>query len=230
MKFIAYYRVSTKEQENSHLSLEAQRKTVLDYIKHNGNQVIAEFTEVESGRNNKRPELLKAIDLAKNEKATLVIARLDRLSRSVTLVSTLKDTGVDFVCCDTPFADKTTIIIIAAIAEREAELISIRTKEALQAKFRREPEYKHRHGRKANGMINLTEEGRQKAYAKNRLNANRNKQNRHAWHFMRPLIEKGVSYRKIAQMLNEADYGTRTGKMFHAQTVKNIYERFQKQE
>lgn len=220
MKYIAYYRVSTKEQENSHLSLEAQQKTVLDYIRHNGNKVVAEFTEVESGRNNKRPELMKAISLAKQEKATLVIARLDRLSRSVTLVSTLADTGVDFVCCDLPFADKTTIIIIAAIAQREVELISIRTKEALAAKRLREPDYKH-------GRNNFTDEGRKKAYATVRRNARKDQSVRHAYHFIKPLREKGISYRKIAEQLNEEGYKTRTGLPFQAMQVLNIWKRFQ---
>lgn len=226
MKYVAYYRVSTKEQENSHLSLEAQQKTVLDYIKNNGNQVIAEFTEVESGRNNKRPELLKSIALTKKEQATLVIARLDRLSRSVTLVSTLKDTGVEFVCCDTPFADKTSIIIIAAIAQREAELISIRTKEALQAKFRREPEYRSRHGRKADGSINLTEQGRAKGHATLMRKARTDVDIRKAWHFIEPRREKGMSYREIARQLNEEGYLTRRGLPFTAVQVFNINKRF----
>ncbi len=227
MKYIAYYRVSTKWQETSHLSLEAQRHTVLQYIRNNGNEVVSEFTEVESGRNDKRPELLKAINLSKQEDATLVIARLDRLSRSVYLIAEmLMKTKVNFTCCDMPFADRTTIFIVAALAQREVELISKRTSEALQAKFRREPEYKHVHGRKANGSINLTDEGRAKAHKNSKYNARNDMSVRHAYHFIRPLKEKGMSYRKIADMLNKEGYLTRTGKCFQAMSVSNIWKRF----
>ncbi len=229
-KFVAYYRVSTKKQEESHLGLDAQRDTVLRYIKYNGNRIIAEYTEVESGRNNNRPELNRAIKLCQREGATLVIARLDRLSRSVTLISTLKDTGVDFICCDAPFADKSTILFLAVIAQREVELMSERVSDALQAKFRREPEYRKRHGRKKDGTINLTDEGRTKGLVTIMRNARCNKETRHAFHFIKPLRDQGVSYRKIAEMLNEAEYETRHGKKFAATQVRDIWNRFNEEE
>lgn len=226
-RYVAYYRVSTKEQGTSHLGLDAQRHTVMQYIRNNGNKIIAEFTEVESGRNDNRPQLKQAIDLCKSEDATLCIAKLDRLSRSVWMIADmLMKTKVNFICCDMPFADKTTIFIVAALAQREVELISTRTKEALQAKFRREPEYKQRHGRKANGSINLTEEGRKKAHETSRSLALTDQSVRHAWHYIQPLRAKGISYGKIAEILNKEGYKTRRGKTFNAQQVINIYKRF----
>ena len=105
-KYVAYYRVSTKKQGKSGLGLEAQRETVQQFIKSNGNRIIAEFTEIESGKNDERPELLTAIEMANQQEATLVIAKLDRLSRSMAFITTLMDTDVKFVCCDMPKANE----------------------------------------------------------------------------------------------------------------------------
>jgi len=157
-KYVAYYRVSTKKQGLSGLGLEAQRNTVLSYIQRNGNRIIGEFTEVEFGRNDKRPELLNAIQTTKRNKATLVIAKLDRLSRNRTFISILHDEKVKFVCCDMPDATELTIDIFAAIAQHEAKRISERIKEALDAKRRREPDWK------PGKPENLTDEARKKAY------------------------------------------------------------------
>jgi len=112
---VAYYRVSTKAQESSGLGLEAQRLTVEQFIERNGNQIIAEYTETESGKNDDRPELLKAIEIAKDNDATLVIAKLDRLSRSIRFITTLMDTGTRFVACDMPEANELTIHIFALL-------------------------------------------------------------------------------------------------------------------
>ena len=134
MQYIAYYRVSSKKQEDSGLGLDAQKSTVLNYIKNNGNRIISEFTEVESGRKSDRPQLKRALNLAKERDATLVVARLDRLSRDVHFTTTLMKSRVKFVSCDMPEATNLTIHIFAAIAQDQAEYISKRTKEGLQAK------------------------------------------------------------------------------------------------
>ncbi len=131
--YVAYYRVSTDRQGKSGLGLDAQRKAVLDYITGNGSKLIAEHTEIESGKRNDRPELAKALDLARRKKATLVIAKLDRLARNVAFIANLMEAGVDFVACDLPDANRLTLHIMAAMAEHEREAISKRTKEALQA-------------------------------------------------------------------------------------------------
>ncbi|QPK64007.1 recombinase family protein [Methylomonas sp. LL1] len=134
-KFIAYYRVSTQKQGQSGLGLEAQQQAVMSYL--NGGQwdLAQEFTEVETGKGsdamNKRPQLKAAIDAAKKQKATLIIAKLDRLARNVHFVSGLMESKVRFVACDMPEANELTIHIMAAFAEHEAKRISQRTKDAL---------------------------------------------------------------------------------------------------
>jgi len=133
-KFVAYFRVSTDRQGKSGLGLEAQRKAVLDYLNGGRWQLAAEFVEVESGkRSDNRPELEKALAACKKQKAKLVIAKLDRLSRNVAFISALMNSGVEFIAADMPHANKLTIHILAAVAEHEREMISERTKAALQA-------------------------------------------------------------------------------------------------
>jgi len=134
-KFVAYYRVSTDKQGKSGLGLEAQRAAVLAHL--NGAHPVAEFTEVESGGRKDRPQLLAALAACRRHKARLIIAKLDRLSRSVAFISALLEAGVDFVACDMPMANKLTIHILAAVAEHEREMISARTKAALAAARRR---------------------------------------------------------------------------------------------
>ncbi len=130
-KFVAYYRVSTDRQGKSGLGLDAQRKAVTDYLNGGSWALVAEFVEVESGRKSDRPELLKALATCRRQGATLVIAKLDRLSRNVAFVSNLMEAGVDFVAVDFPQANRLTIHILAAVAEHEREMISQRTKAAL---------------------------------------------------------------------------------------------------
>lgn len=130
---IAYYRVSTKQQGDSGLGLDAQKTAVEAYAKNAGAKILASYREVESGKLAERPELARALAHARRSKATLVVARLDRLARNVAFLSALMRSGVDFVCCDNPHANKLTIHILAAVAEDEAERISARTKAALQA-------------------------------------------------------------------------------------------------
>lgn len=143
-QFVAYYRVSTERQGESGLGLAAQREAVSRFLgAGNGSgrgstSLLAEFTEVESGkRHTNRPELLKAIELSRRQKATLVIAKLDRLARNVHFISGLMETGVEFVAADMPQANRLTIHILAAFAEHEREAISQRTKGALQAARKR---------------------------------------------------------------------------------------------
>src|SRR3954452_8738746 len=133
-RFIAYYRVSTDKQGQSGLGLEAQRKTVTDYLNGGAWALIGEFTEVESGkRDDNRPVLAKALAACRAHGATLVIAKLDRLARNVAFISRLMEGGVEFVAVDFPTANRLTIHILAAVAEHEREMISARTKAALQA-------------------------------------------------------------------------------------------------
>ncbi|MFC3086248.1 recombinase family protein [Tabrizicola soli] len=130
-RLVAYERVSTARQGASGLGLEAQRKVIDDFAASRGAEVLARFTEVESGRKADRPELAKALHLAKVTGATLVIAKLDRLSRNAAFLLALRDSGVRFVAVDMPEANDLTVGIMALVAQAEREAISRRTKEAL---------------------------------------------------------------------------------------------------
>lgn len=130
---VAYYRVSTSKQGKSGLGLEAQQQAVTAYAASSGCEIIESFTEVESGKNNNRPELTEALELCEITGARLVIAKLDRLSRSVAFLSGLMESKVKFTACDNPQASELTIHILAAVAEAERKAISERTKAALQA-------------------------------------------------------------------------------------------------
>jgi DNA invertase Pin-like site-specific DNA recombinase len=132
-RFIAYYRVSTERQGQSGLGLDAQRKAVLDYLNGGAWELVEEFTEVESGKRADRPELARALDACRRHKARLVIAKLDRLSRNVAFIAAVMESGVEFVAVDNPHANKLTVHILAAVAQHEREMISERTKAALQA-------------------------------------------------------------------------------------------------
>jgi len=130
-RFVAYYRVSTDRQGKIGLGLDAQKTAVLDYLNGGPWELVAEYVEVESGKRNERPELARALEACRRHKAILVIAKLDRLSRNLAFIATLMDSGVSFVACDNPHANKLTVHILAAVAEHEREMISERTKAAL---------------------------------------------------------------------------------------------------
>jgi len=136
-RFIAYFRVSTARQGRSGLGLEAQQEAVQQYLASVGGVMVAQFTEVETGKRNARPELEKAKATCRKNKAKLVIAKLDRLSRNVAFIAALMDGNVEFVAVDNPHAAHLTLHILAAVAEHEAEAISQRTTAALQAAKRR---------------------------------------------------------------------------------------------
>jgi len=133
VKYVAYYRVSTKRQGQSGLGLEAQQAAVEQLRRSTGGTVIAFYTEIETGKRSDRKQLQLAIQHARLSNATLVVAKMDRLARNYTFTLLLQESGLKFVCCDNPNANDLTIRILAAIAQHEAEMISTRTKDALQA-------------------------------------------------------------------------------------------------
>ena len=130
-RFVAYYRVSTRQQGRSGLGLEAQRSAVVNFLATNRGELFAEFTEVESGTKSDRPQFMEALRICRVYSAILVIAKLDRLARNVALTSALMEGEVEFVAADFPQANRLTIHILAAIAEYEAKLISERIKAAI---------------------------------------------------------------------------------------------------
>ena len=135
-RFVAYYRVSTERQGRSGLGLEAQKHAVATFI-NGGSELVAEFTETESGKQDERPELAKAMAACRRYRAKLVIAKMDRLSRNLLFIASLMESGVEFVAVDNPIANKLTVHILAAVAQHEREMISQRTKDALAAAKRR---------------------------------------------------------------------------------------------
>ncbi|MDJ1498791.1 recombinase family protein [Cytophagaceae bacterium DM2B3-1] len=214
-KYVAYYRVSTQKQGQSGLGLEAQKKTVEKFCE--GGQILAEYTDIESGKNNNRPELLKAIAHAKNNDALLVIAKLDRLSRNVYFISSLLESRVHFKACDLPEADHFTVHLFAALAEKERKMISERTKAALQAKKTQ--------GHKLGNLKNLTREGAQQGAKAYQKAAVENMNNRRATALIVFLRNSGMKWLHIADQLNQTGFTTSRGKLFKAEQVKRLYVR-----
>ena len=173
--------------------------------------LIAEYTETESGKNNERPELAKAIAHAKEHNARLVIAKLDRLSRNAGFIFQLRDSGVDFVCADMPDANTLTIGIFATLAQHERELISQRTKDALAAKKAQ--------GVKLGNPDNFTDEARAKGRETVAKQARQSKVWQQAGAFAKSLKKDGLSLRAIASELNDNGFTTRRGKQFSATQV-----------
>ncbi len=214
--YVAYLRVSTQKQGQSGLGLEAQRAAVSTFVA-DPVQLVAEFVEVESGKQNQRPQLAAAIALAKAKGATLLIAKLDRLSRNAGFIFALRDSGADFVCCDMPDANTLTVGLFAVLAQHERETISKRTKEALAAKKAR--------GAQLGTPANLTPAATQKGRDRNQANARTNEHNDRAAAHILLLREKGFNYSQIAEKLNALRFRTRTGKAFRAEQVKRLYLR-----
>ena len=217
--YCAYYRVSTGKQGINGLGIDAQREQVENFIKYNGNKIIQEFVEVESGRKNHRPELTKAIEYCKLNRCTLVVARLDRLSRDLYFISSLMNAKVDFVCADLPDLNTLTIGIFASLAQYESELISKRTKAALQqAKLR---------GVKLGKIGNLKPEHMELAHKRISQYAREAPENRKAFHYASRLKENGMTLRAVAGLLNSEGYRTRRGFMWTASGVKKMLALFE---
>jgi len=203
MKYVAYYRVSTKRQGKSGLGLLAQREAVERFIA--PELIEKEFTEIETGTNKKyRPILNEAIELCQKHNATLIIAKLDRLARNVNFVSALLDAKVNFKCVDMPEASELTIHIMSAIAQNEAKVISKRIKEALAQSTK-----------KLGNPQNLTFAAREKGKESIRLKAINNPHNKRALAFISSFdsIDE-MKLREIAELLNINGFKTSTGKEF----------------
>jgi DNA invertase Pin-like site-specific DNA recombinase len=221
---VTYYRVSTRKQGESGLGLDAQRTTVDRFKVAEQCSVLAEFTEIESGKKSTRPELLKAIALAKAQGATLVVAKLDRLARNVAFTSALMDAGVDFVACDMPSANRLTIHIMAAMAEDEARRISTRTRDALaELKAQGVKLGSARPGHWA-GREHLRGWGGSKN--KDAILATRFRQTYAAvLPVVETLVDRNESAAGIAQALNARGFKTPRGSKFCATSVGRILEK-----
>lgn len=212
-KYIAYYRVSTARQGASGLGLGAQRTGVEAFTRGRG-RIVGEFTDVESGKRNDRPELERAIAACKAEGAVLLIAKLDRLTRNVAFIFTLRDSGVQFVCADMPEANTLTIGVMATMAQHEREVISDRTRKALAEKKRQ--------GFVLGRPENLTPAAVEKGREVRRRNACRDENNRRAAALASAMRQAGRSWTAIAEALNGAGFRTRRGGRFRPVQVQRV--------
>ena len=210
--FIAYYRVSTQRQGVSGLGLEAQRSSVLSYI--NGRTLLGEYKDIESGKCDLRPQLLKAIQKSKENNSILVIAKLDRLSRSLSFINLLQKEKVKFVCCDIPDANELTINIFGSLAQWEREKISTRVIEALT-------ELKKR-GVKLGNPDNFNNESRKLGSKKMIEKAKMNSNNIKAKKVIHLLHKNGMTLREITNELNNSGFQTSKGLAFHPEQVRRL--------
>ncbi|ODT15845.1 MAG: resolvase [Kaistia sp. SCN 65-12] len=220
-RYVAYYRVSTAKQGKSGLGLEAQEAAVTAFISAQGTEakLLAAHTEVESGKKDDRPELAKAMEHARLTGATLLIAKLDRLSRDAHFLLGLQKAGVEFTACDMPHADKFTVGIMAMVAQKEREATSQRTKEALAAAKARGVKLGN-----PNGASHLRGLGNAAAAAALREGAQARADGLAGT--IAALRERGVtSANGLAKALNEAHIATPRGGRWTARSVLNVMER-----
>lgn len=216
-QFVIYRRVSTEEQGKSGLGLDAQTRDIDMFLTHYAEtpfEVVAEFTEVQSGKDSDRPELAKALDLCRKLGATLLVAKLDRLSRRVSQIATLmEDRRIRFRVASMPHADNFQLHIYAALAEQEREFISRRTKAALaEAKAK---------GKKLGGIRpktearNLAVKAQAEGYAQKVAG------------MVQPMRQAGKTLREIADTLNASSVETSRGGRWSAAQVMRTLERLE---
>ena len=221
-KYVAYLRVSTHKQGFSGLGLEAQKEIIQNHLREI--TPIAEYTEVESGRKTDkgRPQLRKALEHCRKEGAILIVAKLDRLARNVSFLSSLlEENDVEIVFCDFPQANKMVLHILAAISQYEAELIATRTKHALAAKKARgaklgNPEH----------LLDKYEEALANSNKTNREKAKANPNNKRAVAFLKILAGQDMTLNQMAEMLNKEGFVTSQGFQFTPSTVYKLIKRY----
>jgi DNA invertase Pin-like site-specific DNA recombinase len=206
-RYVAYFRVSTEKQGKSGLGLAAQHSLIERFLS-DGDEVIAEYVEVQSGKNDERAELWKAINHAKRNDAKLLIAKLDRFSRKVSFIASIMEQGIGLVVAEMPNATDFQLHIFAALAQEERRLISERTRNALAEAKKRGVQL----GK--NGKV-LAERNRKAA--DERAEALRP--------IIMPMVEQGLSFSEIARRLNARGIKTVRSKAFHAEQIKIIFNR-----
>ena len=221
--YIAYYRLSSKHAmkgTDSSLGLDSQKNQVRNYVANYNGCLVDEYVEIESGKNNNRPILAKAIEQAEMTNSVLVIAKLDRLSRSVEFLFYLKSkidkSKIEIKALDMPSFDTLTLAIFSGMAQSERESISGRVRNAL-AELKKT--------KKLGTPANLTPEARERAHEANRNNALNNDRNRQATAVILSKRNEGLSFQRIADYLNELNFRTRYDKNFTSMAVKNLYDR-----
>lgn len=208
VKYIAYFRVSTKAQGQSGLGLEAQQALVQPYAA----DILHSFTEVESGKNDDRPQLAAALELCREMGASILIAKIDRLSRDAAFLLTLRKAGVDIVAADMPNAGTLEFGVRAVVAQHEREQISQRTKAALDAAKARGVKLGSPNPQAGGLAAGAARRAKTRAIAGKALPV------------INTLRDAGASLRTIADHLNQMGVPTATGKSWYATSVKNILE------
>ncbi len=217
-RFVSYLRVSTDKQGRSGLGLEAQRAAVSGFLNGGSWALVHEFIEIESGGRNDRPVLAQALAACRRHRATLVIAKLDRLARNAAFLLSLRDAGVEFIAADMPNANRLTVGIMALVAEQEREAISARTKAALAAAKARGAQL-GTPGNLGNRNVGTLKSAKvRKARADDRATD------------LLPVIEEirasgTVSLAGIAQALNQRGIGTPRGGIWQATQVQRLLNR-----
>jgi DNA invertase Pin-like site-specific DNA recombinase len=217
-RFVAYYRVSTQQQGRSGLGLDAQRRSVASYL--NGGHLLGEFTEVETGKGSnaldKRPELRAALEQCKRRKATLLVAKLDRLARNVHFLSGLMESGVKFIAVDMPDVNRLTVHVLAAVAEHEREMISTRTRDALAAA-------------KARGIRLGTAGSRNLRHINDRRHAYAMEHAIRVKSIIQGMQSRGLAQRAIVAELNNLGLKAPRGGAWHLPTLQRVLARLGEQ-
>lgn len=217
--YVAYLRQSTTKQEMSGLGVEAQREIIQNYLK--DIKPISEYIETESGRKSNRPKLIEALELCKKTKSILIVAKLDRLSRNVAFTSKLLESDVEIVFCDFPEANKLVLHIISSIAEYEAGLISLRTKQSLKAKKARG----YKLGKSEN-LLNRLDQAVKNSNKTNHQKALDNSNNKRAIALLKSLVKEDKSLSEMARILNNEGFVTALGSQFRASQVSILLKRY----
>ena len=220
-KVIAYYRVSTEGQGRSGLGLDAQRQAVTALCQSRGWQITADYTEVESGKSADREQLIAALHHAKVTGGTLVIAKLDRLSRNAAFITALQDSGAKFIAADMPEANELTVHIMAAVAQAERQAIAKRTREALAAAKVRGVKLGN-----PNGAAAIRRAGKGNGASLDAIKDNANAFASDLAPIIDRLRAEGFkSLPQIARVLNEGGFATPRGGKWHPSSVRNLLSR-----
>lgn len=216
-KYVTYKRVSTKRQGESGLGIEAQEEALSRYLR--GQEVIAEFVEIESGKNDERPELLKAVRLCKDTGATLAFAKLDRLSRDASFLHRIRK-EIDILDVESPTDNTLLFAVKAGMAQEEREKIATRTRDALKAK--KEAEGAWVNNPEGKGLDKAVEA----SIASRRAKANVNDNNRRALGFIKVmLLDRAPTWDEVADSLNYWGFRTSTDKLFSRGTAFSLWQR-----
>ena len=206
------------KQQQSGLGVEAQREIIHNYVKNK--PILAEYIETESGKKSNRPQLLTALAMCRKTNSILIVAKLDRLSRNVAFTSKLLESDVEIVFCDFPQANRLILHIISSIAEYEANLISQRTKQSLQAKKARGVKLG-----KSDNLMNKFEQAIENSSRTNREKALSNFNNRRAIALLNSLVKEGKSLAEMTKLLNEQGFLTSRGCKFQIVQVQRLLSR-----